>query len=65
MELKAERVWSGSCAVENVHVLERSDGRMEIVLIVAGGASGLASWLMKAAVLHDAERRRMEDRDGD
>ena len=65
MELKAERIWKGSCAVEMVHVMERADGRMEIVLVIEGGAEGLAAWLSKAAALHDADRRRMEDPDGD
>jgi hypothetical protein len=36
-----------------------------VVIVLAGGADGIAEWILKAAALHDAERRRLEDPDGD
>jgi hypothetical protein len=65
MDLRAVRIWKGSNAVESVHVLDRADGRKEVVIVLAGGVEGIAEWILKAAELHDAERRRMEDPDGD
>ena len=64
--MEVERVWKGSCAVESVHVMTRDDGKQELVIVTAGGPGGLAEWILKAtAALHGAERRRMEDPDGD
>ncbi len=51
--------------MEAVHVLARADGRKEVVIVMAAGAEGVAEWILKAAALHDAEKRRMEDPDGD
>ena len=65
MDLRAVRIWKGSNAVEGVHVLDRADGRKEVVIILAGGAEGIAEWILKAAALHDAAKRRLEDPDGD
>ena len=63
--MDAERIWKGTCVVESVHVLTRENGKQEVVIVTAGGPGGLAEWILKAAALHDAERRRMEDHDGD
>jgi hypothetical protein len=65
MDLEAVRIWKGPSAVEAVHVLGRADGKKEVVIVMEGGAEGIAEWLRKAAALHDAERRRLEDPDGD
>ena len=65
MGLDATRIWKGACVVESVHVLTRDNGKREVVIVTAGGPDGLAEWILKAAALHDAERRRMEDPDGD
>ena len=64
MDLRAVRIWKGSNAVEGVHVLDRADGRKEVVIILAGGAEGIAEWILKAAALNGTARR-MEDPDGD
>jgi hypothetical protein len=66
MDFDGERVWLGTSVVETVHVLKRDSGRREIVIVLREGeGDGLAEWLTKAAALHDAARRRMEDPDGD
>jgi len=64
--MDAERIWKGTCVVESVHVLTRENGKQEVVIVTAGGPGGLAEWILKAtAALHGAERRRMEEPDGD
>ena len=66
MDFDGERVWFGMSVVETVHVFRRDSGRREIVIVLREGeGGGLAEWLTKAAALHDAERRRLEDPDGD
>jgi hypothetical protein len=65
MDFDGVRVWRGTCVVESVHVLNRENGKQEVVIVTAGGADGLAEWLKKSAALHDEARRRMVDPDGD
>jgi hypothetical protein len=63
--MDAERIWKGACVVEALHLIERSDGKAEMVIVMNGKEMGIVEWLRKSAALHDAERRRMEDPDGD
>lgn len=65
MAFDAERLWRGESVVEMLHILDREDGRSELVIVFRDGNRGLAEWLRGLAGMMDAARRRMEDPDGD
>ena len=63
--MEAKRIWKGTCVIEALHLIERSDGKAEMVIVMNGKEMGIVEWLKKSAALMDKDARRMEDPDGD